>query len=160
MNSRSLLPVLALSLLVFAGCTGDEGPRGPAGPAGPSATTVTFTLTNTDFSLFTTGQWMCDRAVPAITSEILTSGAVLPYFQFPGWYWLQMPYIYGNIRVYYGFNPGTVRFVYEDVSPSPLLNAAGTYKVVIVSGEIAATKLAGVDTRDYRAVKEALDLED
>ncbi len=164
---RVPLILLALVALVSFGCSGQDGatgpmgPQGPQGPQGPGAQSITFTLASIDFSQLGTNTWICDRSLPEITAAIASNGAVLCYWKSASSFWLALPWTSDdrNLRRYYHYDTGTIRFVAADYNTTPANQGAGTWRVVVVSG-VDVTSLARVDVRDYAAVKKALDLED
>lgn len=150
---KRFLPLLAL-LFTFVACDGapgpagpegDPGPQGPTGPTGPTVAVDVFTFSYDGSNCtISSGVGLCDRTVPAITSRVVTSGAVLAYLG-TGAQWVALPWTIGEDTNGDGDVDDTVEFSYEYSTAlftlalrrgsGPLGGVgSGTIKVVIIDG--------------------------
>lgn len=132
--------------LVVAGLTACEGDAGPAGPPGndgiANVSSGTFSIAPT---AYTNGSWhfpvaggtqanpakVATVAIPAITSEILASGAVLVYLRTPSTptgpldHWTLLPFHQGGfgggylVSIKAAVRPGEIRIGYVHESTGP-----------------------------------------
>jgi hypothetical protein len=163
MRKVLLFVVLPAMIVIFGACQeGDRGPTGPKGESGGSPVAIVLELVNANFTQWSTNVWICDTAVSAIDAGVIDSGAVLGYYQSAFGMVLELPWMSDNqqSRKYFHHVAGMVRFVCAEYGSSPVLSAAGTWKLVIITGSLGKRQLEGVDTRDYNAVRAALRLEE
>jgi hypothetical protein len=139
-----------------------KGPEGPAGKDGNS---------NVVSSSITSGNWTYDEpswvqtfTYPAITSDILNSGAVLVYVQSASNYY-QLPYTYYPSSVfsktitYVHYLGGLKVFVTDSDLTQPNNPGSLTFKVVVIASS-DLIRNPNVDLTDYKAVKSAFNIAD
>lgn len=175
MNHLKFLPRLVTIAIILglASCK-VEGPEGKAGPAGVdgNANVKTQLITVTPANWTGNGYiYQAQKQSSIITSDIVTSGAVLCYMQTGQNTYAAMPFTYtegyedanGDIILYdshsfYEYTTGAISFYFQDndgMTQAPTGNVI--FKVIaIVSSEV----VSGINTKNYREVAEALNLKD
>src|SRR5580698_7306656 len=104
---KLVLIMLAGCLLILNSCTktGSQGPVGPQGPQGNANVLVAqpFSVINWNFAGNVYSATFTD---PDITSDIVNTGVVEVYKQYPDGSWTNLPDINGNISTVYNFYNG------------------------------------------------------
>ena len=184
MRVFSVLLLMTLVLMVI-GCEGEEGPTGPAGNANVVTGTISPTneewLWNSVYWFVTTpssatGYWTryVDISVDAITSEIISAGVVLVFFEaYPGTgNWTPLPFQFvgpgGNyiFNIVYEVREGLIRLHFffmlnsSDATIPDLATytiATYTFKYTVIEGNaLQAMTASGVDLADHDRVMEYL----
>lgn len=173
MNRFKLLPCIIALILGLASCK-VEGPEGKAGKDGidGNANVKTQIITVTPSNWQGNGYiYQAQKQSSIITADIVNSGAVLCYMQNGQNVYTAMPFTYtdgyddgtGNIILYdshafFEYSPGVITFYLQDndaMTQAPTGNFV--FKVVaIASSEV----VAGINTRNYSEVADALNLKD
>lgn len=174
---KSILAICTVTLLL-ASCAkdGETGPQGPAGQNGAdgnaNVSSQTIKVSSSDWVLYnnTLGglDWVAQKYVPQITSDIISNGMVMVYmrqtYSGGGYYYVALPFswvINTNSMRTYGFSisEGTLNIHVEDTDNS--LGGLGTYyfKVVTVDGNRLASN-PNVNLSNYKEVKVAFNLSD
>ncbi len=180
-----LLMGIATLLLTATSCKkgdvgpqGEQGEKGDRGEQGPGAMTKVIaagTVTWTDVNEYGVVYKAANLALPALTNDIVTNGAVMVYaaFNFGTSQWTALPITYiaelpsGGVSIkatynmFYTYQTGSiqVRFSRSDnVRPgAPTIG----FKAVLIPGKaISLIRKNGIDMKDYAAVEVALGLKD
>jgi hypothetical protein len=142
------------------GTTGATGPQGTPGEQGPAGNANVHSNLVTIFP----GQWItsspgfyfADASVPAITTDIATSGMVSVFMQNNVGSWIAVPF--SDFSYYYGFihGPGTVRFVVENSTGGTVAFFSNyVFKVVSIASSYRKSH-PDTDWKDYYAVEKIL----
>ncbi len=116
------------------GSAGATGATGPQGPKGDTGATGNANVISQQFSVpawtYNSPQWYVNLTVSALTSKVLTSGAVEVYLSpNAGTNWYAMPYmVYGSVADYIGgfvtgLNSVQVTWIYNGVGSGSDPNA-------------------------------------
>ena len=143
-----LVSMLMLSIaLLVVGCAGEDGARGPAGPAGTA---------NVIYSeWFLTDPWVEEpfygaiertftMTAPALTQEIIDTGAVLVYMRFAGINpaITQLPVVLEDVDYRFQYRPqaGSIKIAYySTTSPGtapPSIPSANVARYVLIPGGV------------------------
>lgn len=161
MNIKKLSFLLLSSItLILASCE-KEGPEGPAGRDG-NANVVSSIGVATSWT-YINPSWVQRFSVPAITQEIVNSGAVLVYVQSTTGSYSQLPVTVYPSSSYsttfeVGYNVGEVAiFATDSDLTQPNQPGAATFKIVVIS---ASNKLKNpfLDYSNYEEVAKAFDI--
>ena len=157
---KTIFSLLILtSSLIFSSCT-KEGPVGPAGKDG-NANVVSSTLTNVSWDE-DGNTWVINLTYPAITQEIINSGAVLVYIGGNNSY-TQLPFtIYSSDEYSTSFNYAvSVGSIQIECSDSDLILPQQPGNVNIKVVVIASSQkhlIQDTDVSNYNEIKDALNL--
>ena len=153
--------VLLVTMTIFSSCK-KEGPAGPAGKDG-NANVVSSTITSSSWA-YTEPSWAITFTDPAITQEIINSGAVLVYIkvgdnytQLPLTFYLSSSYS-STIEVS-TFVGGLSLFWTDSDLVQPNNPGSQTFKVVVIAGS-GMIQNPNVDYSNYEEVKSKFNLED
>jgi hypothetical protein len=171
-KTKILLSALIISSVLFTGCK-KEGCMDSTAlnfNADVNKDDGTCIFSNVSTQLVTVGQneWIgggngyeANKFVPIITSDIVSSGAVIIYIVEPSGAYVPLPMTYSNgtwvTHLLYSHSLGSVNFIsYDDdgLSPNP---GAMTFKVVCISNN-GLIQNPNIDLNDYEAVKEVFEL--
>lgn len=159
--------LLAALILGVAGCDGGVGPEGPPGrDAVVFAQTFVFSMKDAQFDGPVAS---VAYDVPDITPDVVDFGAVLVFFEEQGT-WTAMPFTFAEespdlpavdftITLGYAYNDALLEVFYEASTDEINLRMQPDRRMkLVVIGGFPASK-AGVDLRDYEAVKAYFGLE-
>lgn len=164
-NVKLIFFALAFASLGMSSCKKEEvvGSTGPAGPAGnANVKSVSFVTTIADWSGSEWAGWTATFSVPIITSDIVSTGAVMCYMTIGAdTYALPYSWFYssGQTRhVLFTYSTGnvTVKRIDDDFLTN---NPEGTTIKVVAITANGLIANPGLDLNDYAAVAEAFDLE-
>jgi hypothetical protein len=160
------------------GPTGNNGATGPQGPQGPAGTANViysqWKKVEYNWTIIPTMRIMRLPEPRCNTAFHNGGGIVLFYFRFQPNVVFTMPHTdFSNQNYKYAYpvyfdNEGEVRFIMESTNGSALTDteALGTvanpleFKYVLIPGGMPTGRMAGVDLKDYDAVKKAFNLPD
>lgn len=153
--------LLLVTMTLFSSCK-KEGPAGPAGKDG-NANVVSSTITSSSWA-YAAPSWVITFTNPAITQEIINSGAVLVYLKVGNSY-NQLPLTfypssdYSTTIEVSTFVGGLSLFWTDSDLIQPINPGSRTFKVVVIaaSGRI---QNPNVDYSNYEEVKSTFNLED
>lgn len=167
---KSITAITLIGMLsLFNGCAkdGKDGAPGPTGSAGTNGNanvkSETFMYSPSSWQL-ASNTYFINRTTTLITSDIVTSGAILVYMQSTtSTSWQALPYTWPNgtqsqiYRFWYNTNNLKLEIYSEDLTPSVSTNL--TFKLVAISSS-ARLSNPHIDFNDYYQVKAAFDLKD
>ena len=150
--------LLLLSIVLLSGCE-KEGPAGADG----NANVVSTTFTSSAWT-FNSPSWMLSYNYPAITQEIINTGAVLVYIRVNNSY-NQLPLTFYQSSDYsttieVSNSVGGVNIFWTDSDlVQPINPGTQTFKVVVIAAS-AKIQNPGVDYSNYEDVESAFNLKD
>jgi hypothetical protein len=177
MKNLKLILVIAAATVLFTSCEKNEtakpGPQGPQGEQGnTNVESVTVSVSSTDWSPYGNpmggNMLAAQKNVPAITSGIVSSGAVMVYmkkaYSNGGYYYQALPFSWvdtpSSTRTYgFSISTGTLNIHVEDSDNNLTSLGSYTFKVVAISGARLSSNL-NIDLNNYEAVKLAFNLAD
>lgn len=177
-NSIFVILISFIFAISFTSCekgdTGDPGPQGPTGPIGPpgsvNVVSKTVTVNSGDWVLYSNplGGNMkgSQKAVPEITSSIVSTGAVMVYlrqsYNTGGYYYQALPFNRvvdsNNMRSYhFSISTNLLNLFIEETDNSIGSLGTYTYKVVIIpSSRMAENR--NINLLNYDEVKSRFNL--
>jgi|ERR1035437_1231026 hypothetical protein len=159
MKKTILLTLTVIAAIALNGCTKD-GPAGPQGPAGTNGTNGNANVISNTYTgnwIFQGGnEWDVTLNVPAITSSIMSKGAVLVYFSGDGGVtWITLPTYVNPVSMIAVIKLSQVGIAAVGGSSAP----AGTlFQVVVMSAQRWTNFPKNIDIKNHQAVKEYLHL--
>lgn len=155
MNSVKTIKTLMLlaAITIFGGCA-KEGPAGEDGKDG-NANVVSTTITSTDWT-FNDPSWVLSLNYPAITQNIINSGAVLVYVKV-GESYNQLPLTFYQSSSYSSsvevstFVGGLDLFWTDSDLIQPIYPGSQTFKIVVIASS-GMIQNPNVDYSNYEEV--------
>lgn len=153
--------VLLVTMTIFSSCK-KEGPAGPAGEDG-NANVVSSTITSSSWA-YTAPSWAITFTYPAITQEIINSGAVLVYIKVGNNY-NQLPLTFYPSASYSStievstFVGGLSLLWTDSDLIQPNNPGSQTFKVVVIAAS-GLIQNPNVDYSNYEEVKSTFSLVD
>lgn len=155
MNSVKTIKTLMLlaAITIFGGCA-KEGPAGEDGKDG-NANVVSTTITSTDWT-FNDPSWVLSLNYPAITQDIINSGAVLVYVKV-GESYNQLPLTFYQSSSYSSsvevstFVGGLYLFWTDSDLIQPIYPGSQTFKIVVIASS-GMIQNPNVDYSNYEEV--------
>jgi hypothetical protein len=158
MKTKSILVALLFGATIFSSCT-KEGPAGPIGNANVVSSSIsTSNWINED------PMWTLNLSYPAITQEIINTGAVLVYMKYNSSPYIQLPITftnqgYSSIVDFESF-VGGLKIHWTDTDLSLPENPGNRdFKIVVIAASGLA-KNPNLDFNNYDKVKKAFNLND
>lgn len=158
---------LIIFTIAFNGCKKTEtGPAGKDGNANVSATV--FSVSSWSWSA---PQYYSNLTVPEITSDNLTSSAIMAYFSKDNANWVALPFTQYNTPSNYfmGFNTSVgsvqITWIYDSSlsagsNPNTFYSVGSTkFKIVVIPSAIKKTH-PNIDMKNYKEVKRTFGLPD
>jgi hypothetical protein len=153
--------VLLVTMTIFSSCK-KEGPAGPAGEDG-NANVVSSTITSSSWA-YTAPSWAISFTYPAITQDIINSGAVLVYIKVGNNY-SQLPLTFYQSASYSStievstFVGGLSLFWTDSDLTQPNNPGSQTFKVVVIAAS-GLIQNPNVDYSNYEEVKSTFNIVD
>jgi hypothetical protein len=149
--------LLFLSLMTLTACF-KEGPKGADGADGNANVIGTNEVVISNWTQ-TGSVWSAGISVPSITQDIVNTGVVQVFVKY-GSQWWALPDINGNNMTYFGYEVGHISLLNSNTDNStPSHPGSPTFRVVAISSSNIAAN-PGVDWKDFKQVKEVLELKD
>ena len=127
--------MLASGMLIFNGCT-KTGPQGPQGTTGNANVKGSYPFAVSNWS-FASNAYSATFTDTDITSDIVSSGVVEVYKQYPDSSWTNLPDINGVVTTVYNFYQGgfVISILTSDGSTTPAPGTV-TFRTVIISSSL------------------------
>ncbi|MEQ8910292.1 MAG: hypothetical protein RIC95_13925 [Vicingaceae bacterium] len=156
---KTIIAILILATItIFASCE-KEGPEGPTGPAGKDGVdgnaNVSSSLTVSSWT-YDDPSWVANLSIPAITQDIVNTGAVLAYIKTQDTFY-QIPITFYQTSTYstsveVETKLGGVSIYWTDSDrTTPVNPGSQTFKIIVIASSDRIKK-SGIDVSDYEQV--------